>query len=287
MSQHLRALTFCLILMLPALSVSLAQDRPSPSRSIILDGAAADINGSLQEQTAALDKFGQRPADSHKINFGLETDFNSQYLWRGIVLSDRPVLQPSAWISGFGFEFTAWRNLNLTRTGENVHLHTTNLNLTYSHDWKKVRIEPSLDAYLNQPPKGFHDPNTMEASLKLSYPVGRLRIFTSHAFDVITYRGSYFGEAGVSYEGRLTERVVPAVSITAGWSSSTFNKTYIGFDKRAFNFVGAEASVTYYLRDHLYLRPHFEFSTTAARELREYLDFPTSANFGLAVGMDF
>src|SRR5213593_4619108 len=227
MSQHLRALTFCLILMLSALPVSLAQDRPSPSRSIILDGAAADINGSLQEQTAALDKFGQRPADSHKINFGLETDFNSRYIWRGIVLSDGPVLQPSAWISGFGFEFTAWRNLNLTRTGENVHLHTTNLNLTYSRDWKKVRIEPSLDAYVNRPPVGFDDPNTMETSLKFSYPVGAWRLSTSHAFDVIAYRGSYFGQAGLSYEGRLTQRVVPAISFQAGWSSSTFNETYI------------------------------------------------------------
>ncbi len=287
MRQHLKALTFWLILMRPALPVLLAQDRPPHSGSITLDGVAADINGSIQEQTAASEKFGQRRADHDKINFGLETDFNSRYVWRGIVLSDRPVLQPSAWISGFGFEFTAWRNINLTRTGENVHLHTTNLNLSYSRQWKKLRIEPSIDAYLNQPPEGFHDPNTMETSLKLSYPVGRLRVFTSHAFDVIAYRGSYFGEAGAAYEGRPTERVMPGVSITAGWASSTFNKTYIGFDKRAFNFVGAEASVTYYWRDHLYFRPHFEFSTTAARELREYLDFPTSANFGLAVGMDF
>ena len=248
MSQHLKALTFCLILMFPALSVSLAQGRTSESP------AAKDV--------------GQRRTDNHKINFGMDTDFNSRYVWRGIPLSDRPVMQPSVWISGFGFEFTAWRNINLTDTAENVHLHTTNLNLTYSRDWKKVRIEPSLDAYVNRPPVGFDDPNTMETSLKFSYPVGAWRLSTSHAFDVIAYRGSYFGQAGLSYEGRLTQRVVPAISFQAGWSSSTFNETYIGLDKRALNFVGAGGSVTYYLQQHLYFRPHFEFNAIAGRELR-------------------
>src|SRR5207247_7606356 len=139
-------------------------------------------------------------------------------------------------------------------------------NLTYRRDWKKIRIEPSLDAYLNRRPVGFDVPNTMETSLKLSYPVRALRLFTSHAFDVIAYPGSYFGQAGLSYEGRLTERVVPAISFQAGWSSSTFNETYIGLDKRALNFVGAGGSVTYYLQQHLYFRPHFDVNAIAASE---------------------
>jgi len=287
MSQHLKALTFCLILMLPALSVSLAQGRTSRNGWIILDLVAGEVSRSSQEKTPATKEFGQRRADNQKIGFGGELDFNSRYIWRGIPLSDQPVMQPSAWISGFGFEFTAWNNINLTDTSENVHLHTTNLNLTYSRDWKKVRIEPGLDAYLNRPPTGFDDPNTMETSLRLSYPVGALRVFTSHAFDLIAYRGSYFGEAGLAYEGRLTKRTIPAVSIQAGWASSKFNEMYVGLDKRAFNFVGADCSLTHYLRPHLYFRPHLEFSTIADRQLREYLDSSTSTNFGLAMGVDF
>src|SRR6266404_4893354 len=34
-----------------------------------------------------------------KISYGVEGDFNSAYVWRGIVLNNRPVVQPSVWIS--------------------------------------------------------------------------------------------------------------------------------------------------------------------------------------------
>src|SRR5436309_876912 len=101
MSQHLKALTFCLVLMLPALPVSLAQGRASQNGLIVRDAFAAEISGSSQEKTPATEEFGQRRANSHKINFGIDTDFNSRYVWRGIALSDRPVMQPSLWISGF------------------------------------------------------------------------------------------------------------------------------------------------------------------------------------------
>src|SRR2546427_5785026 len=50
----------------------------------------------------------QESAASSTFTYGAETDFNSSYVWRGLLLDDRPVAQPSAWISAFGFTFTAW-----------------------------------------------------------------------------------------------------------------------------------------------------------------------------------
>src|SRR5262245_38189747 len=42
------------------------------------------------------------------MTYGAEMDFNSNYVWRGLLLDDGRVVQPSAWISAFGFTLTAW-----------------------------------------------------------------------------------------------------------------------------------------------------------------------------------
>ena len=225
--------------------------------------------------------------DDRKITYGAETDFNSAYVWRGIVLNNRPVMQPSLWISAYGTTLTAWSNLALTNLSGSPRLQTTDLILTHGRDWKKLKIESTLEAYLNRRPGDIDGRNTIEGSLKLSYTAGRFRIFTIQSFDILTYKGSYFGEAGAGYERRVTNRTSFAVSFRSGWASSKFHTAYIGVNKPAINFVGAEGSFTRYLNRYLYLQPHFEFSNIVDRELRQQLPRPTFISFGLAIGMEF
>jgi len=225
--------------------------------------------------------------DDQKITYGAETDFNSAYVWRGIVLNSRPVMQPSLWISAYGTTLTAWSNLALTNSSGSPRLQTTDLIVTHSRDWKKLKIESTLEAYLSRRPRDIDGRNTMEGSLKLSYTAGRFRVFTIQSFDILTYKGSYFGEAGLGYERRIAKKTELAVSIHSGWASSKFNDVYIGLDKPAFNFIGVESSLTHYVRPYLYLRPHLEFSNITGRRLREYLSSPTLAAVGLAVGLEF
>jgi hypothetical protein len=124
----------------------------------------------------------------------------------------------------------------------------------------------------------------MESSLMLSYPVGPLRIFTSHAFDVLAYPGSYFGEAGLKYERQFKKSIELSISTRSGWASAKFNDVYIGVNKSAFNYVGVEGSLTYNLGQHLYFQPHIEFSSITDRRLRALLLPANIINFGLAFG---
>jgi len=218
------------------------------------------------------------------FTYGAETDFNSRYVWRGLLL-DGPVEQPSAWISAFGFTFTAWSNVSFTNAYEGAGLNSGGLILTYNRDWEKLRIEAALDAYMGRHSSDIRSRNTMEGSLGLSYPVGPLRIFTTHAFDVLAYRGSYFGEAGLEYERRVTKKTEFTISVRSGWASSKFNDIYIGVDKSAFNFVGAEGSLTHYLGSRMYFRSHIEFSSITDRRLRGQLAPADIVTFGLAFGL--
>ena len=229
----------------------------------------------------------QAPRGHQKFAYGAETDFNSAYVWRGIVLTNGPLIQPSAWISASGFTVIAWSNLALDRTSDRARLQDTSVMVTCARDWKKLRIEPAIEAYLNRQPEDIDSSNTMEGSLKLSFAAGPFRVFTIHAFDMLAYKGAYFGEVGLGYERHFTKRTELAVGIRSGWASSKFNDVYIGLDKPAFNFMGAQGALTYHLRPHLYLQPHCEFSRIADRQLREYLSSPTVVNLGLAIGIEF
>jgi MltA-interacting protein MipA len=218
------------------------------------------------------------------FTYGAETDLNSGYVWRGLLLDEGPVMQPSAWISAFGFTLTAWSNVAMTSASEGAGLNSGGLILTYERDWEKLKLQAALDTYMGRQSSDIESRNTMEGSLRLSYPVGPLRIFTTHAFDVLAYRGSYFGEAGLEYERQVTKNTELTISVRSGWASSKFNDVYIGVDKSAFNFVGAEGSLTYYFGPHMYFRPHIEFSSITDQRLRGQLAPASIITFGLAFG---
>jgi len=218
------------------------------------------------------------------FTYGAEMDFNSRYVWRGLLLDDGPIGQSSAWISAFGFTLTAWSNVAMTNTSGGSGLQSGGLTMAYNRDWEKLKIEAAIEAYTGQQAPDIEAQNTMESSLKLSYPAGPLRIFTTHAFDVLAYRGSYFGEAGLEYAKQITKSTEFTISVRSGWASAKFNDVYIGVNKSAFNFVGVEGSLTYYLGRRMYFRPHVEFSSITDRILREQLAPANIVSFGLAFG---
>jgi hypothetical protein len=219
------------------------------------------------------------------FTYGAEMDFNSRYVWRGLLLDDGPVWQPSAWISAFGFTLTAWSNVAMTDASGVAGLNSGGFILAYDRDWEKLRLEAALDSYIGRMSSDIESRNTMEGSLKLSYPAGPLRIFTTQAFDVLAYRGSYFGEAGLEYAKQITKNTEFTISGRSGWASAKFNDVYIGVNKSAFNFVGVEGALTYYLGQRMYFRPHVEFSSITDRMLRGQLAPANIVNFGLAFGI--
>jgi len=222
-----------------------------------------------------------------ELSYGAETDFNSKFVWRGIVLSDKPVIQPTAWISYAGFTFLAEDNELVGNVLPRVHEHNSYVSLFYRHIWKKLLVEPMLAGFLERPPPGLYDPKTAEFSVRLSYPVGPFRAFTENAFDVVAYPGSYFGEAGMLCGKRLSSKATIAFTGHVGWASAEFNQAYIGVHTAAFNYVGLDGAATYYLKPYLYVRPHFEISDVTERQLRALLPHPAAISVGFAVGLDF
>jgi len=147
-------------------------------------------------------------------------------------------------------------------------------------------LEPSLQFYfyLNQE----DSPDTGEFCLKFSHPViASIKFFTTHSFDIVRYRGSYFGDAGLSFKHEFNSKLSMDSVLSLAWASNKFNEVYIGFPKTAFNLVTAGVSFTYYVNDTIYLSPHIETQVILDSNLQDQLDKPTIFNGGLAIGMEF
>jgi hypothetical protein len=232
----------------------------------------------------------ENPDDSQKgnpiVTYGGELDFNSRYIWRGIPLSKGAVTQPSAWVSAFNFTFSVWGNFVLNNEANQGEFNEVDLILSYSREWKKITVEPLVQFYLY--PNQKDAPATGEGSLKLSYPIiGPVSVFTSHTFDIVRYGGSYFGNAGLSYEHEFNSKLSLESSLSLGWGSSKFNDVYLGLSKSALNVAIYDLSLTYYPKKFVYIRPHVELSAIVDGELRNQLDDSTIVSGGLAVGMEF
>ena len=219
------------------------------------------------------------------ITYGAEIAFASQYIWRGIELSDGVVLEPAAWIQAYGLYFEVWGNFFL-EDADQGEPNEIDLISYYELEWNNFTLEPGFEAFLYP---DNDEPSTLELTIGLSYSMlDQFSIFTKHYFDVAEYQGPYFGTVGVSFERELES--LPFYidsSLKLGWGNSDFNEVNIEVSESALNVIIADLSVYYYPLDHLYLRPHIQFSALLDDDLRDAVDNPTIVSGGIAVGVEF
>jgi hypothetical protein len=233
--------------------------------------------------------FAQSPESEQQrpITYGVEIAFRSGHADRGYLISDRPVIQPVVWLSARGADFSAWSSLPVTANTDGSLPQILELELTRELEWKNVSFGPAARMWFYHDPLSPYSTRSLEGWLYLSYDAGPFRLFTHHSLDVLTYRGAYFGDAGIESAGRLSQRLEMGGSLGAGWGSARFNDAWFGVVTAALNRIRAEGWLTAYVTPQLYIGPRFEFNTTVNRRLRAANVRPTYLLMGLTVGGEF
>jgi hypothetical protein len=77
------------------------------------------------------------------------------------------------------------------------------------------------------------------------------------------------------------------IALRTGLASAKFNEVNVGVSKRAVNFVGVDASLTYYVTPRFYVRPHLELSNIVDEEIQAEVSDPNPVTCGLALGVEF
>jgi hypothetical protein len=202
--------------------------------------------------------------DGSDFTLGAEADVNSRFIWRGLALSDNPVLQPSAWATVYGLNAVVWTNVMLTNEASNRLTDILPM-VSYTFAWKNLTIEPGFVYYDITDPSSIQA-TTAEASLEASIEVARFRLRTTDYVDVMHTPGAYFGTFGGSWEPKTGRWSFKALA-ECGWATGSYNKVYFGAAVTTLDLAEVGASVQYDLTDILYLALHTEGSILLASSL--------------------
>jgi hypothetical protein len=221
------------------------------------------------------------------VSWGLELNFRSGYADRGIVISDRPVVQAIPWLSGPAGRVALWTNFALDETSDNSRPQILEVDVSHEQRWGRFSIVPKIEFYEYSDPASAYRSRSIESWVHVSYDANPFRIFTDHSVDVLEHRGAYFGEAGVEVNRQVSRTIEIGTSISGGWGSRTFNDEFFGVNRAAFNLVRVEGWLVTYLTRSIYIYPHFQVNQFIARALRAGVARPTVVFGGLAMGVEF
>lgn len=221
------------------------------------------------------------------VAYGSEINVDSRYLWRGLAYGDRPVIQPSVWMSAHDVTLTLWSNADFPAEADrrNYHPNEFDLVVDYTRGLGPIELQPSLSFFFY--PNQVDAPATGEFGLKISCPFGPFSLFTSHNFDMIRYGGSYFGDAGLSFEQEIRPDLAVAASVEIGWGSSRFNDAYVGVGKSALNMVGGSLSLTYSPIRAVTICPRIRVSRIVDADLQRESEEPTVVSGWIAMSIRF
>ena len=178
-----------------------------------------------------------RPS-SAGVEVGSETGLASQYIWRGLTVVNRPVLQPSLWASGSLGDFTAtlslWSSLEIGRYDGSSDLSESNgshafdltesdpsFELAYSLGDSEAEVAAGISGYLYPNASGLTmDDSAAEVYGRVTLPpvpvLGVVSTFSAYQ-DVTAIDGTYL-EAGLSRTFAIRDRLDLVASAAAGWN---------------------------------------------------------------------
>ena len=213
---------------------------------------------------AALTVTGLAIAEDAKVTGELDLPVLSSYVWRGQVLNDQAVLQPSLTVSKYGFSLNTWANYNLNGSYNSYAKDDQNdfseVDLTASYATTvgptnfPVAVSGGVIQYLfpNQTlPLGTNGlgkayPGTHEVYASVGLPNLPLDPTLQVNYDFDSANGFYANfSISQSFEV-VKDKASLVASASLGAGSSSYNNYYFGQDKNALNdgIVGLALPIT-------------------------------------------
>jgi len=229
---------------------------------------------------------GVTEAAADPLPISAESSVFSQYVWRGMIATDGPVLQNSVTASWRGVHLNIWTNQDLTSANERTgKFDEVDLDAGYDRSLKKAVITAGVVHYTfpNTPATAtteLYAGGTLEAPLRPA-----VKVF----FDVDGARGNYltFDVSHAVHLPQLSESVVWSIECAAGagWGSSGYILKWFGVREEGWVDFHPSLAVPVSFGKHWRLTPRLSYATLARSVLRQS-GVPSPHNFvaGLALG---
>ncbi|MCF8040741.1 MAG: hypothetical protein K9K65_07900 [Desulfarculaceae bacterium] len=220
-----------------------------------------------------------------------EVAFNSKYVWRGIVVVDDWVAQPSVTVGVGGFSFNVWADYMLTdQNGRQNEIDEIDLTLDYTFELGKFAIPVGVIKY-TFPNSTVADTTELYAGVSFDWIVTpSVTIYK----DIQESNGFYIlGALDYSLDlPKLNDTVSWSLAVGASiaYGSDDNNSFYYGSDKSGFTDYSFYVSVPFGIGEYVTLTPQVVFTGLVDSDIKDSMEPIQDENniyFGLVVGASF
>lgn len=221
-----------------------------------------------------------RAEDAAESSASLDVSGLSAYVWRGQVLNDEAVLQPSLTVSKGGFTINWWANAALTdaTTGDSGEFTEHDIGLSYAFTCPLTGAGVTLGLVnYDFPNQALTDTNgavnalvadTTEAYVILAFGEVPLAPTLSVYYDFKEVDGLY-GNLGVSHSFELNDKASLNASASVGFANSDYNSVYFGVDDDALNDANIGLSVPFTVTESLTITPGVQYTWLPESDIKD------------------
>jgi hypothetical protein len=188
---------------------------------------------------AALPAVTKAEEEAAELGASLDLPVLNAYVWRGQVLNDEAVLQPSLTVSKGGFAINWWANFNLTdnATGDDAEFSEHDISVSYS----KVCPYTGADMTIGVVNYDFPNPlvdaegnpalvnDTREAYFVAAFSEVLLAPTLSIYYDFKEADG-FYGSLGISHSIEVSDTIALDLSASLGAADSSWGEFYYSSD---------------------------------------------------------
>ncbi len=199
-----------------------------------------------------------------------EATLANGYIWRGQVLNNEAVLQPSFTLGSGGFTINTWGNMNLTDSVSEDAPDLSELDLTFGYS--KTLGSVALGGGLIE----YSFPNSTVASTREVYgtiglPNWLIVPSLSVYYDFDEADGLY-GILSLTYSQSIAEKATLALFASLGMATENYNAFYFGVDKNALNDFNVGASLTIPVTKSFSITPSVQYTTLPDGDISDGAD---------------
>ena len=223
-------------------------------------------------------------AGAIRLEVSADAAFVNKYVWRGILFTNGPVMQPSVTLGGGNFSFNVWASMDLNNANEMAReFNELDFTLDYSFSVKNYSI--SLGAI----PYTF--PNTgFSSTTELYFSLGADVVLSP---SITVYRD--IDEADGTYVSFGFGHSIPIdvwntsldLSTALGWGSEKHNLFYYGVEKNAGTDIFLGASMSFALNDFIAVSPSAGYAGLLYGDIRNSMSHKDNLMVGIAVSASY
>ena len=167
---------------------------------------------------------GERALAQDGVSCDAEAAVVSRYVWRGLVLTDDPALQPGFTVTWRNFSFNFWGNLDIGDANDNAgEFNETDLTFTYGLELGKLTLSAGVLHY-DFPNTVYGDTTELFVTASLDVPASpSLGVWV----DINESDGAY-ASLGLSHVLSLPGDMKLELALSLGYGSPNNNEFYFG-----------------------------------------------------------